>query len=183
MILAFIAKIIPARRGASTMSADITSVKTGLAIVLLGLFFGVALGIAFGVNEDAFQDYVAAGIAAHPELHNERSADGIWRYALRAHFHAGGIAAFCLGLIILVMVSDLPRKLRQVSSILISLGSFYPLSWLSMFLLSPSIGRGAAHGHILTEMFTYISVGGLLIGSFILLANLFLGMFKEQANA
>ncbi len=165
------------------MSADISTIKAGLAIVLIGLFFSVGLGISFGVNEDAYQEYVVEGIAAHPELHNATSADKIWRYALRTHFHAGGIAAFCLGLIILVMFSDLSRQLKSISSILIGLGSVYPLAWLSMFFLSPSIGRGAAHEHILTKLFTFVGVTGLLVGSFILLANLFFGFFRGQGEA
>jgi hypothetical protein len=164
------------------MSAELSTVKAGLAIVLLGLFFNVALGIAFGVNEDAFKDYIAEGIAAHPEVHDEKSEDKIWRYAQRTHFHAGGIAAFCLGLIILVMFSDLRPRLRRVSSILIGLGSFYPLAWLSMFFLAPSIGRDPAHEHILTKLLTFVGVGGILLGSFFLLANLFLGLFKDRVN-
>ena len=95
------------------MSVDLSIVKAGLAIVLLGLFFNIGLGISFGINEDAFKDYVTDGIAAHPELHNEASQDKIWRYAQRAHFHAGGIAAFCLGLIILVLFSDLAPKISN----------------------------------------------------------------------
>ncbi len=164
------------------MSADISAVRAGLAIVLLGLFFGIALGVSFGVSEDTYKDYVAEGIAAHPELHDEKSKDKIWRYAQRTHFHAGGISAFCLGLIILVMFSDLSRKLQRASSILIGLGSFYPLAWLSMFFLAPAIGRSAAHEHILTKLFTIIGVGGLLLGSFFLLANLFLGRFRDRAK-
>ena len=164
------------------MSAELSSVRAGLAIVLLGLFLNIGLGISFGVNEDAYKEYVAEGVAAHPELHDETSKDKIWRYALRTHFHAGGIAAFCLGLIILVMFSNLSPKLQTSSSILIGLGSLYPLAWLSMFFLSPSIGRGPAHEHILTKLFTYIGVAGILLGSFLLLANLYLGLFKEQAE-
>ncbi len=165
------------------MSTDISSVKAGLAIVLIGLFFNIGLGISFGLNEDAYQDYVTEGVAAHPELHNATSADKIWRYALRSHFHAGGIAAFSLGLILLVMFSNLQPRLQRISSILIGLGSFYPLAWLSMFFLSPSIGRGAAHEHILTKLFTIIGVVGLLVGSLILVANLFFGFFKEPGKA
>jgi len=165
------------------MSADISSVKAGLAIVLIGLFFNIGMGISFGVNEDAYQDYVAEGVAAHPKLHNESSADKIWRYALRSHFHAGGIAAFSLGLILLVMFSNLQPRLQRVSSILIGLGSVYPLAWLSMFFLSPSIGRGAAHEHILTKLFTIVGVVGLLVGSLILVANLYFGFFREQGEA
>jgi hypothetical protein len=48
-----------------------------------------------------------------------------------------------------------------------------------MFLLSPSIGRSPAHEHMLTQLFTYVGVGGLLLGSFFLVANLYLGLFKE----
>jgi len=162
------------------MSVELSNIKVGLAIVLLGLFFSVALGISFGLNEDAYKNYVADGIAAHPEVHDAKSQDKIWRYAQRTHFHAGGISAFCLGLIILVMFSDLKPRWQRISSILIGLGVVYPLAWLSMFFLSPAIGRGAAHDHILTELLTYIGVGGLLTGSFFLLGNLFFGLFKDQ---
>ncbi len=50
-----------------------------------------------------------------------------------------------------------------------------------MIFLAPTIGRGAAHQHILTNLFTYVGVGGLLLGGFILVADLFLGLFKEKA--
>jgi len=165
------------------MSSELSTVKIGLGIVLLALFFNIGLGISFGVNEDIFKDYVAEGIAAHPEVHDESSQGKIWRYAQRAHFHAGGIAAFCLGMIILVMFSDLSQKLKRVSSILIGAGGVYPLAWFSMFLLAPSIGRGAAHDHFWTTLFTFVGVGGLLAGSLILVANLFLGMFKDQSQS
>lgn len=165
------------------MSANLTIVRAGLAVVLIGLFLNIGLGISFGVNEDVYKDYVAEGIAAHPELHDRTSKDKIWRYAQRTHFHAGGIAAFCLGLIILVMFSNLSPKLKRASSILISLGSFYPLAWLNMFFLAPSIGRGPAHEHVVTQLLTYVGVGGLLLGSLFLIANLYLGLFDERADA
>ncbi len=93
------------------MSVELATVKAGIATVLLGLFVNIALGISFALNEDAYKEYIAEGIAAHPELHDEKSKDKIWRYAQRTHFHAGGVAAFSLGLNILVMFSDLPPRL------------------------------------------------------------------------
>lgn len=162
------------------MSAELSNVKAGLAIVLLGLFFSVGLGISFGVNEDAYKDFVAEGIAAHPEVHDQKSQDKIWRYAQRTHFHAGGIAAFCLGLIILTLFSDLKSGMKKTCSILIGIGSFYPLAWLSMFLLAPSLGRGPAHEHLLTKLLTFTGVGGLLLGSGILLANVYLGWGRTK---
>lgn len=164
------------------MKDHLVCIKLGLALVLLGLLLGVGLGITFGVNEAMFEQYIAQGIATHPELHDANSPDKIWRYAQRAHFHANGIAAFSLGLLLLVAFSTLKDKLKKVSSVLIGLGSFYPLAWLCMYLLAPSIGRDAAHAHLITELFTLVGVGGLVAGFAILLANLFLG-FGRASNS
>ena len=165
------------------MLEDLGRVKIGLALVLLSLSFGVGMGISFGVNEDAYKSYIAEGIQAHPDVHDEKSGDKIWRYAQRTHFHSTGIAAFSLGLIILIMFSGMKSGLKTVSSVLIGLGGFYPLSWFTMFLLAPSIGRSPAHHHLLTEIFTYVGVGGLLLGAFFLFASLFFGLFREDAGA
>jgi len=164
------------------MSINLKHIKYGLALVMLGLLFGIGLGIVFGANEDLFKDYIAQGIAAHPEVHDAKSPDKIWRYAQRAHFHATGIAAFSIGLLLLVAASSLTEKLKKTTSVLIGLGSFYPLAWYSTFLLAPTIGRDAAHEHALTEMFLFIGVGGLVFGLAILLANLFLGLFGEPGK-
>lgn len=162
------------------MEKELSIVKIGLALVLLGLLFGVGMGIVFGVNEEVFKDYIAQGITANPDVHDAKSADKIWRYAQRAHFHATGIAAFSLGLVILVMFSTLKPTYKKTSAILLGLSSFYSFSWYTMFWLAPSIGRGPAHAHILTEFFAYTGVGGLLLGAFILCANLFMGSFQEK---
>jgi len=161
------------------MNEELKAVKIGLFLIMLTLLFGIGLGVGFGVSEDSVKSYIADGVAAHPAVHDAKSNSKIWRYAQRSHFHATGIAAFSIGLALLVMVSSLKRKLKTVSSVLIGLGGLYPLSWFTMFLLAPSIGRGAAHHHILTEVFNYVGVGGLILGIVILCANLFLGMFKE----
>ena len=162
------------------MHSNFSAVRTGLAIVFLGLFINIALGLSFGVNEDLYKDFVAEGIASNPQVHDESSESKIWRYAQRTHFHAGGIAAFCLGLIILISNSGMLRRMQARSSLLVGLGSVYPLAWLSMFLLAPTMGRGAAHEHILTKLFTFVGVGGLLAGMGILCLNLFFGKFAAS---
>jgi hypothetical protein len=68
--------------------------------------------------------------------------------------------------------------MKMLASTAIGLVAFYPLAWFTMFILSPSIGRNDAHHHVITEMFTYVGIGGLLLGLMILLGNLFLGLFK-----
>lgn len=162
------------------MSIQLTEIKPGLALVLFGLAFGIVLGVGFGVNEDAFKDFISEGIMAHPEVHDAKSQDKIWRYAQRAHFHFTGIAAFSIGLLLLVSVSSINKSLKKVTSILIGLGFLYPFSWLTMFFLAPSIGRSAAHSHIVTELFTFIGVGGLIIGFLMLVGNIFFGLLVER---
>lgn len=165
------------------MNEELGIVKAGLAMVLLGLMFGIALGVTFGVNEDGVKGFITEGIAAHPEVHDEKSKTKIWRYAQRAHFHATGISAYSLGLIILLMFSSMKRKIKSATSILIGLSSFYPLAWFVMFLVAPSIGREPAHHHYLTELFTYLGVGGLVAGMLLLIGNLFFGLLGETEGA
>jgi hypothetical protein len=161
------------------MGEGYRTIRLGLLLVLVGLLFGVGCGVGFGVQEDAFKDYIAQGIAGHPQVHDAQSADKIWRYAQRAHFHATGIAAFSIGLLLLLAGSNMATSLKKLSAVLIGLGGLYPLAWFNMFLTAPAIGRSAAHAHILTEILTYVGVGGLLLGILILLANLFLGLFSQ----
>lgn len=162
------------------MNTKIKSIKFGLFLVMLTLVFGITLGVVFGVTEDSVKSYISEGVAQHAELHDEKSNSKIWRYAQRAHFHATGIAAFSIGLILLIMFSSLKQNLKTLSSILVGLGGLYPLSWFTMFILAPSMGRSPAHHHIVTELFTYIGVGSLLLGIVILSANLFLDMFQDE---
>lgn len=164
------------------MNNSVKTVRIGLFLVMLTLMFGIGLGISFGISEDSIKSYISEGIASHAEVHDDKSNNKIWRYVQRSHFHATGIAAFSIGLILLIMASSLNRKLKTASSILVGLGGLYPLSWFTMFILAPTIGRSAAHHHIITETFTYIGVGSLLLGIAILCANLFLNMFQEVST-
>ena len=131
------------------MTNELQTVRIGLAIVLIGLFLGVGMGISFGINEDAYKDFVAEGIAAHPTVHDEKSQSKIWRYAQRAHFHANGISAFSLGLLMLVMFSAMKARMKAITAILIGLAVytgalFYAWRWLNtgadFYMLAIAIG-------------------------------------------
>jgi len=163
------------------MSERLGSVKIGLALVFLGLLFGISLGVAFGIGEGVFWSYIEKGIQAQPEIFDEKSAARIWRYAQRAHFHATGVAAFSFGLVILTAFSGLKPRLKSLSAVLIGLGGLYPLSWFAMFVLAPRIGTTSAHHHFLAEAFTYVGVGGLMLGLLLLAANMFFGLFADSS--
>lgn len=158
---------------------NMRDVRIGLFLVMLTLVFGIGMGAAFGINEDAFQTYITNGVHANPEVHDINSINKIWRYAQRSHFHATGIAAFSIGLIVLTMLSSLKPGMKSFTSFCIGLGGLYPLSWFNMYRLAPEIGRDAAHNHIITETLTYVGVGGLLLGILLLCANLFMDLFSE----
>ena len=120
------------------MYQEMKAVKIGLFLGMLTLIFGICLGISFGVAEDSIKSYISDGVTSHADVHGDKSNDKIWRYAQRAHFHAIGVSAFSIGLVLLIMFSSLKRELKTVSSILVGLGGLYPLSWFTMFILAPS---------------------------------------------
>ncbi len=137
-------------REEGVMKVNLSPIKIGLLFVIFTLIFGICMGIGFGINEEYFKGYIAQGIEMHSALHDEKSQSKIWRYAQRSHFHATGIAAFSLGLLLLMLFSNMKRAMVRFASVLIGLGNLYPLSWFAMFLLAPEIGRKAAHEHVIT---------------------------------
>jgi hypothetical protein len=164
-----------------TVNQRLNDIRPGLALVLLGLVFGIALGLYFGINEEAVQAYIAQGIAANPALHDPGSQAKIWRYVQRAHFHATGIAAYSLGLVLLIAMSDLAPRLKAIGSVLIGLGCLYPLAWFTTFYLAPSLGRDAAHEHWLTLTLVYVSTAGAVAGLALVVGNVFLRFGAEPA--
>jgi hypothetical protein len=80
---------------------------------MLTLLINIAFGALFGPNEDMFQNYIQAGISAHPALFKPNDAEIIWRMVQRAHFHAGGIGAYSLGLVIVTALTSMSEKRKQ----------------------------------------------------------------------
>ena len=162
------------------MKLDLSTVKIGLCLALLCLLMNIGMGVLFGVNEDMIQAYIKAGIDAHPDLLKASNQDGIWRWFQRAHFHAGGIGAFSLGLVILTALTNMSDSRKQITAALLGLSIFYPLAWLTMSMVAPQIGTKAAHHYWLTEVCTYVGVGALCLG----LLSLILGvLFAPKAAA
>lgn len=161
------------------MTNTLRNIRPGLFLALLTLFFGIAMGITFGVNEAGYEHWIEQEVALHPTLHDAESPEKIWRYAQRAHFHATGIGAFSLGLILLIGLTGMQARMKTISSVLIGLGGFYPLSWLSIFLLAPSMGREPAHEAAITQLLVYVGVIGLLCGLLILALHLLFDMWQE----
>ena len=168
----------------SFRSVDLSPVKLGLALVLIALAINIALGAMFGLNEDLFQNYIRDGIAAHPNLFPDAAKEQafMWRWVQRAHFHAGGISAFSLALVVLTALSGMSALRKKITAALIGLSVFYPLAWFVMFLDAPSIGRKAAHRTLLAELLTQVGVGGLCLGLVSLIAGIYLPNLTRAAS-
>jgi hypothetical protein len=160
----------------STLSIDLKPVKIGLALALLTILIGLTLGALFGLNEDLFQNYIQAGIAANPQFFPDAAKEQeiIWRWVQRAHFHAGGIGAFSLALITLTALTGMSYRRKQITAALIGLSIFYPLTWYALYVYAPHIGRTAAHHALIPELFADIGVGALCLGLLSLIHGLFL---------
>lgn len=162
------------------LNIDLKVIKVGLLITLLSLLFGVGMGVVFGANEKVFKNYISENVEANPAVHDEKSKDKIWRYVQRSHFHASGIAAYSLALLLIILFSKMKDQYKSLSSTLIGVGTLYPLSWFVMYLTAPIIGRTEAKSLILTESIVYISVTAFVIGLFMIFASIFFNMFNEK---
>jgi uncharacterized membrane protein len=164
------------------MAFDLNNLRIGLVLSMLTLIFGISMGVLFGANEDGVKQYITDGIATHQSLHDSKSESKIWRYAQRSHFHATGVGGFALVLVLITGLTTLSRNMKLVASTLIGIGSFYSMAWFSMFLLSPSMGRDAAHHALITEVITYATVCCLSVGILMLMAGLVINFNRAETG-
>jgi len=139
-------------------------------LAALGMFGGVLIAIFFGVNEDWFKDRIAAGLDRNPAIQaiEEPAARAAkisaetskcWRYYQRYHFHATGIGAMALALLLLVNGLRAGATSKLVASYLVSVGGLlYPFVWLFAGLYGPEMGR-----HEAKEAFAFFGYSGGLV--------------------
>jgi hypothetical protein len=143
-------------------------------LAILSLTGGVFISILFGANEDIFKNKINQGLEKNLKIQSivdseqkniklKEEADKNWRYYQRYHFHATGIGAMMLGLLIFTSGLFAPIKLKLISQWLVSLGGFfYPFVWLFAALYGPEMGRSEAKESF--ALFGYMG-GFFLMGS------------------
>jgi len=126
------------------------------ALTTLSIILGVFIAILFGVNEDLFKSRIKEGLSknvkilsiedtAKKEATINSEAEKNWRYYQRFHFHATGISAMTLGLLLMISFLNAPQKLKIAASLLTSVGGFlYPFVWLFAGIYGPEMGRSEA---------------------------------------
>ncbi len=152
--------------------------KLPFAIAILGMIGGVSIAILFGVNEAIFKDAIQDGLSRNAKIQQmtdpQAKAEAIgneaaknWRYYQRFHFHATGIGAMSLSLLLFVAFVGAPERLRLVAGYLTAVGGFlYPFIWLFAAIYGPGMGR-----HEAKEAFALFGYSGgvFLIGAIMIL--------------
>jgi hypothetical protein len=145
-------------------------------IAILTLIGGVFISIIFGSNEDYFKDKINEGLKKNEKVNliqdpEEKAAvlkteaDKNWRYYQRFHFHATGIGAMIMGVLLFISFLSAPERIKAITSFAVSIGGFlYPFIWLFAAIYGPEMGREAAKEKF--AVFGYM--GGLFLVGLIL---------------
>lgn len=146
-------------------------VRIGVLLSLFTLLFGFVLGGLFGSIEGKIKDHLKAeALAVSDTVYKGDSAkmkkitDKSWAYLKRAHFHASGLGAISLAVILLLMFMQTTWILKEVTAIFLGLGSLgYSLFWMFAALKAPGLGSTGAAKEVLSFL-AIPSVGMCIIG-------------------
>lgn len=140
-----------------SLPARLGALWPGLALALLTVLLGQALGVAFGAREDVLKARLrddAAAVTAtlykgDPALARP-VVDKAWVYLQRAHLHAGALGTTALALITLLAALDAPRRASRLVSWALGAGGLaYSLYWMWAGFLAPGLGStGAAKARL-----------------------------------
>ncbi len=158
----------------------------GLLMSFFAIVFGTASGMVFGLYEDQIKDALLADVKAHPQIH-EQTADNIkkqvgdgWRYIQRAHFHAQGLGALGVAIILVLGLSWVSAPVKRWLALATGVGALlYPFTWLLMGLRVGSMGKQAAHASV--DWLAAVSIPLFFGGMMLTLLILFLGWLYPQA--
>lgn len=145
--------------------------KIPYILSILTIFSGVTIAILFGVNEKFFKNKISNDLKLNNKIalisdlklrtkKIETEKSKLWRYYQRFHFHATGIGAMSLALLIFLEFLKAPVNLKIITSYCISIGGFlYPFVWLFAAVFGPEMGR-----HESKEAFAFLGyMGGLFL--------------------
>ena len=144
----------------------------GLAVAILTVLFGFAMGGVFGLNEDLIKDRLAGSATAVTTTvyHGDPAAAEpvvakSWEYMQRAHLHGGGIGTAAIGMIlVMLLIGTAPRTIRVVSLALGAGALGYAVFWMGAGFLAPGLGSTGAAKESLRWL-AVPSAGALLLGT------------------
>jgi len=163
--------------------------KIPFALAILSMAGGVFIAILFGINEEMFQSRIQAGLERNVKVQQitnpeEKAAkiqsetDKNWRYYQRYHFHATGIGAMMLAMLLFLSRLNIAPKVFYPPAYLLAVGGvLYPFVWLFAGIYGPEMGRAEAKEAF--ALFGYMG-GIFLLGA---LWTLWLSLSSESREA
>ncbi len=123
-------------------------VRIGILLSLLTLLFGFVSGGLFGAIEGKIKGHLEAKAQAvfgtvyeGDSVKMKKITDKSWVYFKRAHFHANGLGAISLAVILLLMFMKTTWIYKEITAIFLGLGSLgYSLFWMFAALKAPGLG-------------------------------------------
>ncbi|MEP9410556.1 MAG: hypothetical protein HRF42_04005 [Candidatus Brocadia sp.] len=120
----------------------------GIVLSLLTLFYGFGLGAAFGVAEDGIKESLKKSAQANEAVYNGDNAgmskvtEKAWIYFKRAHFHATGMGAASLAMIIfLSLIKQQGTITSMVTATGLGAGAMgYSAFWMLAGIKAPVLG-------------------------------------------
>lgn len=124
----------------------------GLAIAVLTVLFGFAMGGIFGFNEDIIKERLAASAAAVTATAYQGDAAAAepvvaksWTYMQRAHLHGGAIGTAAIGMIVVLLLVGTTARAVRVLSLALGLGGLgYSIFWMWAGFIAPGLGSTGA---------------------------------------
>lgn len=130
--------------------------KIPYSLAILSMVGGVFIAILFAVNEEMFIARIHTGLERNAKIQQivdpvakagkiASETEKNWRYYQRFHFHATGIGAMTMGLLLFISRLKAPRRSSRAAAYLVSIGGFlYPFVWLFAGIYGPEMGRSEA---------------------------------------
>jgi hypothetical protein len=133
-------------------TASLRAALPGLAVAVLTVLFGFAMGGIFGLNEDLIKGRLAASASAVTAsvYHGDAAAAEpvlakSWDYMQRAHLHGGAIGTAAIGLIVVMLLIGTTPRTTRVVSLALGLGALgYSVFWMWAGFTAPGLGSTGA---------------------------------------
>lgn len=131
--------------------AFIRPILVGLLFSFTAVFLGEAAGLAFSRYKNQIQETFQEEIRSHKqdvflrEREIERAVSDTWLYAKRFHYHAMGLGALSIAMILALALTWVSDSVKRALSVALGAGAvLIPSGWFLMALKTSYMGTAAA---------------------------------------